>query len=312
RVSRGMEAAQKKVEERNFDVRKNLLEYDEVMDYQRKRTYGYRQEILEGANCKVRILDMLDDQVNDAVDRFTDTDYGASCFAEFASNRLGIEFDASEFSRSDFAEADKTARDKASRQIPTQIHEAMEENLPAEEDQREWNWQAMSNQVNKRWGLKTSDRQLKQIGRDELAQHLTEQAEKTIADVDLTGGRDFLEPDWGIRSVCDWARLKFQIDGKSQDFACKEPEDMMKVLHEKVLALYRQREIEFPVRIGMARFMAEKSQAPGGGQRYDREGLFLWANQRFEKARDLLHEDDFRTHPRSRIQTFLAEASRKC
>jgi preprotein translocase subunit SecA len=311
-VSRRIAAAQKKVEERNFDIRKNLLEYDEVMDYQRKRTYGYRQEILEGANCKIRILDMLDDQINDAVDRFLDDDYGASCFAEFASNRLGLEFDASEFSRCDFAEAEKAARDKASRQIPTQIHEAMEENLPAEEDQREWNWQAMSNQVNKRWGLKTTERQLKQIGRDELAQHLTEQAEKTIADVDLTGGRDFLQPDWGVRSVCDWTRFKFQIDVKPQDLAGKEPEEIKPALHEKVMALYRQKEIEFPVKLGMARFMAEKSQAPGGGQRYDREGLFLWANQRFEKAREVLHEEDFRTHPRTRLQTILVEASRRC
>src|SRR4029077_3274298 len=38
-VSRRIEAAQKKVEERNFDIRKNLLEYDEVMDHQRKRVY---------------------------------------------------------------------------------------------------------------------------------------------------------------------------------------------------------------------------------------------------------------------------------
>ena len=51
--SRRIEAAQKKVEERNFDIRKNLLEYDEVMDHQRKRVYGYRQEILDGANCKM-------------------------------------------------------------------------------------------------------------------------------------------------------------------------------------------------------------------------------------------------------------------
>lgn len=44
-VSRRISAAQKKVEERNFDIRKNLLEYDEVMDQQRKRVYGYRQKI---------------------------------------------------------------------------------------------------------------------------------------------------------------------------------------------------------------------------------------------------------------------------
>ena len=41
-------AAQRKVEERNFEIRKNLLEYDEVMDEQRKRVYGFRQAILNG------------------------------------------------------------------------------------------------------------------------------------------------------------------------------------------------------------------------------------------------------------------------
>src|SRR5262249_3495846 len=71
-VSRRIEGAQKKVEERNFDIRKNLLEYDEVMDHQRKKMYGYRQEILEGANCKLRIIDMMDEQVTKAVEKFLD------------------------------------------------------------------------------------------------------------------------------------------------------------------------------------------------------------------------------------------------
>jgi preprotein translocase subunit SecA len=47
-VSRALERAQRKVEERNFEIRKNLLEYDEVMDEQRKLVYSQRQEILEG------------------------------------------------------------------------------------------------------------------------------------------------------------------------------------------------------------------------------------------------------------------------
>ena len=47
-VSRRIAAAQKKVEERHFDSRKNLLEYDEVMDTQRKKVYGFRQALLDG------------------------------------------------------------------------------------------------------------------------------------------------------------------------------------------------------------------------------------------------------------------------
>src|SRR6202012_2717403 len=75
-VSKRIEGAQRKVEERNFDVRKNLLEYDEVMDEQRKRVYSYRQQILEGSNCKRLILEMIDEQIGDSVDRFLDDDYG--------------------------------------------------------------------------------------------------------------------------------------------------------------------------------------------------------------------------------------------
>ena len=65
-VSRRIEGAQKKVEERNFDIRKNLLEYDEVMDEQRKRVYSFRQSLLEGAPPKDMILEMIDSQIEDA------------------------------------------------------------------------------------------------------------------------------------------------------------------------------------------------------------------------------------------------------
>jgi preprotein translocase subunit SecA len=48
RISKGILRAQKKVEERNFLARKNLLEYDDVMDHQRTTFYGMRQQVLEG------------------------------------------------------------------------------------------------------------------------------------------------------------------------------------------------------------------------------------------------------------------------
>jgi preprotein translocase subunit SecA len=192
-VSRQIGKAQKKVEERNFDIRKNLLEYDEVMDHQRKRVYGYRQEILDGGNCKIRILEMIDDQIQLAVDKFLDEEYGAACFAEFAANRLGVEFDAADFGRSDFVEAEKIAREKACKLIPTQIQDALDENLSQDVDEKEWNWQAMANAVNTRWSLKTTDHQLKQVGRDKLEQFLIEQAEKSVSEVDLSGGKPFLE-----------------------------------------------------------------------------------------------------------------------
>ncbi|MEZ4221619.1 MAG: preprotein translocase subunit SecA [Polyangiaceae bacterium] len=47
-VTKSVENAQRKVEERNFDIRKNLLEYDDVMNAQRKTVYSLRQQLLEG------------------------------------------------------------------------------------------------------------------------------------------------------------------------------------------------------------------------------------------------------------------------
>src|SRR5207244_5448832 len=107
-VSRRIESAQKKVEERNFDIRKNLLEYDEVMDHQRKRTYGFRQEILDGGNCKLRILKMIDEQLDVALEKLLADDYGPATFAEFAAKRLGVELDAGDFLRSDYPAAENT------------------------------------------------------------------------------------------------------------------------------------------------------------------------------------------------------------
>jgi preprotein translocase subunit SecA len=309
-VSRQIQKAQKKVEERHFDSRKSLLEYDEVMDHQRKEVYGRRQRILEDGNCKLLLLEMLDRQIDKAVERCMDAKYGAANFAEFASKRLSVEFSPSDFFRSDFTAAEQTARDKAFADAETQAVEAVDENLGAE-DPGEWNWQALTDQVKSRWGLKTTDRQLKQIGKDALAEYLQEEGRKVVVEVDLSDGRAFLEPDFGVRSVCDWARLKFQIKLTPEELADKSLDAIKQLLRERVRGLYRQKEIEFPVAAAMARYMSDKAQnvAPGG-QKYNREGLYHWAQIRFPGAAGKISEEDFRTQSRARLQELLTEVSR--
>ncbi len=58
-VSRAIERAQKKVEDYNFEIRKSLLEYDDVMDQQRKTIYSVRQEVLEGLKLRDRTEQFL-------------------------------------------------------------------------------------------------------------------------------------------------------------------------------------------------------------------------------------------------------------
>ncbi|MDZ4224479.1 MAG: preprotein translocase subunit SecA [bacterium] len=67
-LSRAIENAQKKVEAHNFSIRKNLLEYDDVMNQQRHTVYGRRRAILGAEETKDFILDMMDEKVTAIVD----------------------------------------------------------------------------------------------------------------------------------------------------------------------------------------------------------------------------------------------------
>lgn len=61
-VSKAIENAQKRVEAQNFDIRKHLLEYDDVMNKQRTEIYAFRKEILHGGdNLRQRIISMMDE-----------------------------------------------------------------------------------------------------------------------------------------------------------------------------------------------------------------------------------------------------------
>ena len=120
-VSRRIEGAQKKVEERNFEIRKNLLEYDEVMDQQRKRVYGYRQDILDGAECRQLIFDMISQQIEEHISRFLEKDYGAETFASWAGMKMSIEFETRDFRNMDFNMAEEFAKDQAKRLAENQV-----------------------------------------------------------------------------------------------------------------------------------------------------------------------------------------------
>ena len=66
-LSDAIEKAQKKIESNNFGIRKNLLEYDQVMNEQRELIYAQRRRVLEGENMKDQILSMIADKVSDSV-----------------------------------------------------------------------------------------------------------------------------------------------------------------------------------------------------------------------------------------------------
>ncbi|MBL7211831.1 MAG: preprotein translocase subunit SecA, partial [Desulfobacteraceae bacterium] len=71
-ISRGIENAQRKVEGHNFDIRKHLIEYDDVMNKQREVVYSLRRDILDGEGLEEIVEGMIDEKVEDLVDRWID------------------------------------------------------------------------------------------------------------------------------------------------------------------------------------------------------------------------------------------------
>jgi preprotein translocase subunit SecA len=73
-VTRAIETAQKNVEANNFEVRKNLLKYDDVMNTQREVIYGERDRILQGEDLHSRVEEMIPEVIEAALDRYAERD----------------------------------------------------------------------------------------------------------------------------------------------------------------------------------------------------------------------------------------------
>jgi len=96
-VTRAIETAQKRVEGRNFEIRKHLLEYDDVMNRQREIIYEERRKILEGSEIKEHVLEICEETVEGMILNYLEDnvhyDEGAeTSFWTQLKNKVGIDF----------------------------------------------------------------------------------------------------------------------------------------------------------------------------------------------------------------------------
>jgi preprotein translocase SecA subunit len=102
-ITRAIANAQSKVEAHNFDIRKHLLEYDDVMNKQREIVYAKRRQVLSGESLKEQTLEMADDVIAQIVDRVTsermssaEWDWGVIEDAVFAQFNLRLHLSGEE------------------------------------------------------------------------------------------------------------------------------------------------------------------------------------------------------------------------
>ncbi|CAN0353731.1 unnamed protein product, partial [Ectocarpus sp. 4 AP-2014] len=243
------------------------------MNSQRQRVYTYRQQILDGANCRELLLKMIGEQLDEKLDILLDPKYGVETFAKWAGGNLGADLEPRDFRNLAFGEAERLAHDEAERQAEAQVFDAIEENLP-ENDEEDWNWAALAKWANARFGINVRDRDLKKIGRDHLSTDLIEKANAALAKINLSQGGPLLEPRFGIEEACGWMRHKFGVEIDPPELVDLEPEEVKAIAHQRTEEAYDAREAEYPVLAAMYRFGAKQ-------QTLDREGLVEWACRRF-------------------------------
>ncbi len=310
-VTRQIEKAQKRVEERHFESRKNLLEYDEVMDFQRRDVYSYRQRILDGANCRGLILDMIDRQVEKWTVHFLSDKYRWATCANWATQVMGILVEPGDLEEMTYDQMVVYLTDEGERQAEDLIGEQLDENLPEDADQRDWNWQALSQWINRQFGLNTNDRELKRIAQDgapegdinrsALYNYLLGRAKEVIARVQFDGLQPILAEDFNRKSLCAWLHHQYGVEMSPDELgAFENPDDAISAIQERLRSAYRDQEIKFPVAVGMTRFLGDQTHS-------DREGLIRWVNDRFGASLTL---DDLKEKPRTEIEQRLLECSR--
>jgi len=87
-LSRQIEGAQKKVEEQNFVMRKNVLKYDDVMNRHRGRIYEQRRQVLDGEDMSDQVKSWIDEIVEDTVLTFTQEEYSEEWDLEALTNAM--------------------------------------------------------------------------------------------------------------------------------------------------------------------------------------------------------------------------------
>jgi preprotein translocase subunit SecA len=198
-VSRRIDAAQKKREEYNFEIRKSLLEYDEVMDEQRKRVYSFRQRVLDGVSCRELVQDMVSDQVETNLETCLAEAFGQESFAQYAGKQLTVELDPRAFRKTTPEEAIQICLDEAERQAETDILAQIDVCLAVGEEESEWNWGALAHFANARFNVGAREKELKAKGRDFVDEYLIDKARETIRKQEIQGAEQMLDPDYGIK-----------------------------------------------------------------------------------------------------------------
>ena len=288
-LTKSVGRAQRKVEERNFLIRKNILEYDEVMDHQRHVFYETRQGVLEGRNVKELIFSHIDDSVRDAVETYLDKMYVAKCVAEWVRGNLGASIEPERLRGKDREQLHRMLNVDAKEEACSMIRVTIGEYLPGdielgkgklvEADEAEWDYKGLADWANANFKANVTASDLQQLSKEEIIDRLDESATKQVDEADLSPLDQYLVPAYGAAKLAEWAANKFGCEIKGEELAAYEKiDDATDALMAKARESYAKREVVYPIEFAMEMTSAAMQQNPQQALAQ----FCAWAKARYE------------------------------
>ena len=282
-LTRGIQNAQKKVEQRNFDIRKHLLEYDEVMDKQRKIFYGRRQRILEADDLRDFVWDLLAESVETACDSYLSEAYSYETGAEWARRILGAPVDADQLEGKDPAELDDFLKRQACQAVRESVTQTLGEFVPeaydhpedADEPPPKADYRGLAEWAESFLGVKVREADLRNRTSDEIAEMVASAAEGRIDAVDTSPLAEFMRDEFRLAALADWANKKFEMNLAPSDLAGLDRDAAERMLLGRIETLYAEKERSYPVEFAIEEYLSPQVGHGSG----DFEGLAAWASR---------------------------------
>ncbi|CAN5672596.1 hypothetical protein BH11PLA1_BH11PLA1_19110 [soil metagenome] len=276
-LSRSVERAQRKVEELNFQRRKNILEYDEVMEHQRRAFYGLRQRVLEGRELRALYFEYINSAVAGAVDEYLDRNFALKSISDYARNQAETTVVPARLKGMDAQELDQyirlTAREEWRDNAAITLGEYMSKDLKEDADgdgrgdeQEHLDAAGLARWATDRFGMEFTEAELADLskqGRRALLNRLSEGIDAKVETVDLRELDTLTEHDHGPRELAKWVEAKFGFEIPPADIITAHgegPDSVGRLILNKAQDLYRKREIEFPVEFLIETLLAQRTQ----------------------------------------------------
>ncbi|MCH2138583.1 MAG: preprotein translocase subunit SecA [Phycisphaerales bacterium] len=288
-LTKAVGRAQRKVEERNFLIRKNILEYDEVMDHQRHDFYGTRQRVLEGDALRELIFGYLEDSARDAAWRYLAPGYRAECMAEWIRENMNLTIEPERLKLDDRDRLQESVRLAAAQEVSQLVRISIGEFLNEEIDLGTGDvtdaidggddWKGLVDWVNNHFKIDVKVSGIRDLGRADVIRHIEEAAESAMEAVDLAPLDTYLVETYPHQELAGWVTSRFGHELNHEVFAeVQEPDEAVDVILDIARDLYVKREQTYPIDFALEMTNSGMQQDPAQAlQRF-----CAWAKARYE------------------------------